>query len=126
MVIPAHGKGGAGCASSPDDVRRAFTWAQSPPVTERVAKLQHTWIALKPGQYTDVQDALSTAGISDIAGKYEVRAVCTAPNFTPERKQDLRVGEIDTPKGQYRSEAVKSRCRNSGEGKCWNDPRALL
>jgi hypothetical protein len=72
-----------------------------------VAKQQHTWIALKPGQYTEVQDALSTAGISDVAGRYEVRAGYTAPNFTPEQKQDLRVGEIDTPKGQYRSEAVK-------------------
>ena len=107
MVIPAHGKGGAGCATSPDDVRKAYTWAQPLPVTERVAKQQHTWIALTPGQYTEVQDALSTAGISGVAGRYEVRAVYTAPNFTPEQNQDLRVGEIDTPKGQYRSEAVK-------------------
>jgi hypothetical protein len=77
------------------------------PIIERLAKQQHTWIALRPGQYTEVQDTLSTSGISDVAGKYEVRAVYTAPNFTPEQKQDLRAGEIETPKGQYRSDAVK-------------------
>jgi hypothetical protein len=27
--------------------------------------------------------------------------------LNPEQKQDLRAGEIETPKGQYRSEAVK-------------------
>ena len=62
----------------------------------------HVWKHFEPGQHADIHDSVRIDELLD--GRYEVRAVYTAPAFTPEQKQDLRVSEIETPKGRYRSE----------------------
>jgi hypothetical protein len=64
----------------------------------------HVWKHFAPSQFAGIHDTLLVNNL--IGGKYEVRAVYTARAFTPEQKQDLRASEIETPKGQYRSEAV--------------------
>ena len=64
----------------------------------------HVWRHFAPGQFAEIHDTLLVDNL--ISGKYEVRAVYTAPAFTPEQKQDLRASAIETPKGQYRSETV--------------------
>jgi hypothetical protein len=65
---------------------------------------KHVWRHFAPGQFAEVHDTLLIDNL--LGGKYEVRAVYTAPTFTPEQKQDLRATEIETPKGQYRSGTV--------------------
>lgn len=72
--------------------------------SREVRASKHVWRQFAPGQFAEIHDTLLVENL--LGGKYEVRAVYTAPIFTPEQKQDLRASDIETPKGQYRSEAV--------------------
>ena len=73
----------------------------------RIAKQKRTWIVLLPGQYAEVQDSLYTAAVDGAPGEYKLQAVYTSPAFTRDDEHTLRENSIDTPKGQYRSEAVE-------------------
>jgi hypothetical protein len=72
--------------------------------SREVRASKHVWRHFAPGQFAEIHDTLLVQKL--LGGKYELRAVYTAPTLTPEQKQDLRASEIETPKGLYRSEAV--------------------
>jgi hypothetical protein len=76
-------------------------------LADRIAKQQRTWIRLAPGQYAELHDKLSTTGLVNDTGKYEVRAVYTSPDLSTDEKQLLRDNGLDSPRGQYKSEPVE-------------------
>ncbi|WP_157467928.1 hypothetical protein [Edaphobacter aggregans] len=80
-------------------------------VADRIAKQQRTWIRLAPGQYAELRDELSTTGLVNDAGKYEVRAVYTSPDLSADEKQLLRDNGLDSQKGQYKSETCRVSCQ---------------
>lgn len=75
-------------------------------ILDRIGKQKHTWIPLEPGGYTEIHDTIAMGGIAATAGKYEVRAVYTAPTLSALAKRELKAGAVETPKGQYRSAPV--------------------
>lgn len=67
--------------------------------------MQHgTWMHFAPGQYVDIHDTITT--VSLVEGRYEVRAVYTAPKFNSDERSQIRYQGIEMPKGEYKSDSI--------------------
>jgi hypothetical protein len=119
ILVPRH----IACAAAPGAV--ALEWRMKDAEHEALAK-QHirsvceglemgeaasaerdarVWMHFTPGQYVDIHDTVSVAGL--IAGAYQVRAVYQAPKFERSERQEIADEGLETVKGEYKSEEYK-------------------